>query len=41
MLNFIGLKGCMSNFGHFGLKYVGILLFQFDIIKLFNIEVME
>ena len=41
VLNFNGLKGCKSNFGHFSLKYVGILLFQFDITELFNIELME
>ena len=41
MLNFTGLKGCKSNFGHFSLKYAGISLFKFDITELFNIELME
>ena len=41
VLNFNGLKGCKSNFGHFSSKYEGILLFQFDITELFNIELME
>ena len=41
VLNFNGLKGCKSNFGHFSLKYADISLFQFDITELFNIELME
>ena len=41
VLNFKGLKGCKSNFGHFSSKYEGISLFQFDITELFNIELME
>ena len=41
VLHFNGLKGCKSNFGHFGSKYAGILLFQFNITELFNIELME
>ena len=41
VLNFNGLKGYKSNYGHFSSKYAGILLFQFDITELFNIELME
>ena len=41
VLNFNGLKGWKSNFGHFSSKYAGISLFQFDITELFNIELME